>query len=163
MAIARKVVTVYGCERCSNEWVPRRKGERPRVCPECKSPYWDRPRKGEEMSTIPLPEEANLKMLSNVFIHYKDRDDPVEWINDERCMSAVPAVGDIVYPTREVGPYRVAQVDFHPWRSPKPQDEPLAYAEDVEIWLEPAEPGEIRQTGKRYAPREGRVHGSGST
>jgi hypothetical protein len=25
--------------------VPRNKKETPRVCPKCKSPYWDRPRK----------------------------------------------------------------------------------------------------------------------
>lgn len=30
------------CLRCSHEWAT--KGE-PRVCPKCKSPYWDKPRK----------------------------------------------------------------------------------------------------------------------
>jgi len=34
----------YECERCQHQWVPREEGERPRVCPKCKSPYWDRPR-----------------------------------------------------------------------------------------------------------------------
>ena len=34
----------YRCERCGHEWVPRMK-EEPRVCPKCKSPYWNRPRK----------------------------------------------------------------------------------------------------------------------
>jgi hypothetical protein len=36
----------YRCERCGHEWVPR--GDlniEPRVCPKCKSPYWDRERK----------------------------------------------------------------------------------------------------------------------
>jgi len=36
----------YRCERCGHEWVPR--GDvsvEPRVCPKCKSPYWDRQRK----------------------------------------------------------------------------------------------------------------------
>lgn len=32
------------CERCSHRWVSRNK-EEPRVCPKCKSPYWDIPRK----------------------------------------------------------------------------------------------------------------------
>lgn len=33
----------YRCERCKWEWIPR--GETaPRVCPKCKSPYWDKPR-----------------------------------------------------------------------------------------------------------------------
>tara|TARA_Y100000310_G_C20316337_1_gene638613 strand:+ start:296 stop:448 length:153 start_codon:yes stop_codon:yes gene_type:complete len=34
----------YVCERCKHQWVPRN-SEMPRVCPKCKSPYWDVPRK----------------------------------------------------------------------------------------------------------------------
>jgi predicted Zn-ribbon and HTH transcriptional regulator len=34
----------YRC-RCGHEWLPRTKGERPRVCPKCKSPNWDRPKR----------------------------------------------------------------------------------------------------------------------
>ena len=34
----------YRCERCGHEWVPRKANEHPRVCPKCKSPYWDRPK-----------------------------------------------------------------------------------------------------------------------
>ena len=30
----------YECTRCNHQWVPRDK-DRPRVCPKCKSPYWD--------------------------------------------------------------------------------------------------------------------------
>ena len=33
----------YKCERCGHKWIPREK-EKPRVCPKCKSPYWDRKR-----------------------------------------------------------------------------------------------------------------------
>jgi predicted Zn-ribbon and HTH transcriptional regulator len=32
----------YRC-RCGHEWTARNKGERPRVCPKCKSPNWDKP------------------------------------------------------------------------------------------------------------------------
>lgn len=37
----------YKCERCGHQWVPRNqnKKEDPRVCPKCKSPYWNKPRK----------------------------------------------------------------------------------------------------------------------
>jgi len=36
----------YKCERCSHEWVPRKKKEdKPVVCPKCKSPYWDKIKK----------------------------------------------------------------------------------------------------------------------
>jgi len=36
----------FRCERCGHEWVPRDKSRDPKVCPECKSPYWDTPRQG---------------------------------------------------------------------------------------------------------------------
>lgn len=36
-------LTGYRC-RCGHEWIARNKDERPRVCPACKSPNWDRPR-----------------------------------------------------------------------------------------------------------------------
>jgi len=29
--------------RCGHEWLPRSE-DTPRVCPKCKSPYWDKPR-----------------------------------------------------------------------------------------------------------------------
>jgi DNA-directed RNA polymerase subunit RPC12/RpoP len=33
----------YRCERCTHEWIPRdaRDQSEPRVCPRCKSPYWN--------------------------------------------------------------------------------------------------------------------------
>ncbi|MEK6862044.1 MAG: hypothetical protein AABY07_08830 [Nanoarchaeota archaeon] len=34
----------YICERCKHTWTPRDEKE-PRVCPKCKSPYWNVPRK----------------------------------------------------------------------------------------------------------------------
>jgi len=34
----------YECSRCNHQWVPR-DSEKPRVCPKCKSPYWDVQRK----------------------------------------------------------------------------------------------------------------------
>lgn len=36
----------YECERCDWKWIPRDKNTKPKVCPKCKSAYWDRPRKG---------------------------------------------------------------------------------------------------------------------
>ena len=33
------------CYRCGHEWLPRNKNSQSRVCPKCKSPYWDRPKK----------------------------------------------------------------------------------------------------------------------
>jgi len=35
----------YLCSRCSHKWVARENNEKPTVCPKCKSPYWDKPKK----------------------------------------------------------------------------------------------------------------------
>jgi len=35
----------YRCERCDHVWVPRETTEgQPTICPDCKSPYWNKPR-----------------------------------------------------------------------------------------------------------------------
>jgi len=52
MAVLKKLMTVFRCERCEHEWVPRNTEEKPRVCPKCKSPYWDRPRQNPGASTV---------------------------------------------------------------------------------------------------------------
>lgn len=44
MAIVKKMMTVFICERCEHEWVPRDPEKPPIVCPSCKNPYWQRPR-----------------------------------------------------------------------------------------------------------------------
>jgi len=51
--MAKIQMTVWGfrCERCEHEWIPRDKDEEPRVCPKCKSPYWNRPRKNDAVKT----------------------------------------------------------------------------------------------------------------
>lgn len=45
--MAKVKLTVWGwkCERCGHEWVPRNWQEEPKVCPKCKNPYWNRPRR----------------------------------------------------------------------------------------------------------------------
>ena len=36
----------FKCERCGHIWVPMSE-DKPRGCPKCKSPYWDKPRSAE--------------------------------------------------------------------------------------------------------------------
>jgi len=33
----------FTCNRCGHKWTPRENGE-PKVCPSCKSPYWNKER-----------------------------------------------------------------------------------------------------------------------
>ena len=44
--MAKQKISVYRytCERCEHEWIPRDTDNEPRVCPKCKSPYWNKPR-----------------------------------------------------------------------------------------------------------------------
>jgi predicted Zn-ribbon and HTH transcriptional regulator len=45
------MVQLTGCRcRCGHEWLPRDSTEKPRVCPKCKSPNWDRPKKFERQA-----------------------------------------------------------------------------------------------------------------
>jgi DNA-directed RNA polymerase subunit RPC12/RpoP len=47
LGMAKIQLSGYRCERCDHEWVPRDKDEEPRVCPKCKSPYWNKPRRAD--------------------------------------------------------------------------------------------------------------------
>jgi predicted Zn-ribbon and HTH transcriptional regulator len=40
----------YKCERCGHEWLPRDNNREPKVCPRCKSPYWNSPKKQAQMA-----------------------------------------------------------------------------------------------------------------
>jgi predicted Zn-ribbon and HTH transcriptional regulator len=44
--MAKITVQGYRCDRCGHKWTPRRTSQGdPKVCPKCKSPYWNTPRK----------------------------------------------------------------------------------------------------------------------
>ncbi len=36
----------YQCLRCGHKWIPRNANEEPTICPKCKSPYWNKARRG---------------------------------------------------------------------------------------------------------------------
>lgn len=40
------IIRKRGCLRCGHIWFPNSEKE-PKVCPKCKSPYWNMPKKGE--------------------------------------------------------------------------------------------------------------------
>lgn len=46
MAKIKLQIEGFKCERCGHEWVARGK-EEPIVCPKCKSPYWNVPKKNK--------------------------------------------------------------------------------------------------------------------
>lgn len=51
----KRTITLYKCERCGHEWQPL-KPQEPRVCPKCKSPYWNVPRRKGTARKKPSPE-----------------------------------------------------------------------------------------------------------
>ena len=57
MKTTRQLI-VYSCERCQHEWLPRNQQRQPRVCPRCKSAYWDRARKTAEQQAQSAPVAA---------------------------------------------------------------------------------------------------------
>lgn len=58
--MAKVKLTVWGfrCERCEHEWIPRDTENEPRVCPKCKSPYWNKPRKLASKKPIAMRSKA---------------------------------------------------------------------------------------------------------
>jgi DNA-directed RNA polymerase subunit RPC12/RpoP len=34
----------FKCLRCGYEWIPRKEGQAPQLCPKCRSAYWNKPR-----------------------------------------------------------------------------------------------------------------------
>jgi protein-arginine kinase activator protein McsA len=51
--MAKVPITVMGyrCDRCEHEWIPVSAAKEPKVCPKCKSAYWDTPRKQATATT----------------------------------------------------------------------------------------------------------------
>jgi Zn finger protein HypA/HybF involved in hydrogenase expression len=45
MGTVKLTVAGFKCERCNHEWIPKKKAQEPRVCPKCKSAYWNVPRR----------------------------------------------------------------------------------------------------------------------
>ena len=40
------MIPAFECDRCKHQWIPRLKiDEEPTICPKCKSPYWNKPRR----------------------------------------------------------------------------------------------------------------------
>jgi hypothetical protein len=64
--MARVPITVIGyrCERCAHEWVPIRADTEPKVCPKCKSPYWNTPRKRSAMTYDDFRDQIKAALTS---------------------------------------------------------------------------------------------------
>lgn len=59
----KRKLTQYTCNRCGNVWTPRKPN--PRVCANCRSPYWDSKRKNlikpEDMAKPKNKKELTLE------------------------------------------------------------------------------------------------------
>jgi DNA-directed RNA polymerase subunit RPC12/RpoP len=64
--VGRVPITVMGyrCERCNHEWIPKNVENEPSVCPKCKSPYWNRPKKNAPAMTYDAFKDAIQKSLT---------------------------------------------------------------------------------------------------
>lgn len=80
--MGRIPITVMGyrCERCEHEWIPRDFEREPRVCPKCKSAYWDRPRR-----KLMAYEEFRDKVKTAL----KSSDGPLTW-TEVRTVTGLP-------------------------------------------------------------------------
>ena len=65
--MGRVPITVMGyrCERCVHEWIPNLERE-PVVCPKCKSPYWNTPRKTSPLLTYERFRDSIRETLESV-------------------------------------------------------------------------------------------------
>src|SRR5436190_7512759 len=82
--MARVPITVMGyrCERCNHEWIPRDAETEPRVCPKCKSPYWNTPRRTSSIMTY---EDFSATIKNTLETAGK----PLTW-TEIRTMAALP-------------------------------------------------------------------------
>jgi len=64
----------YECARCGHKWVPR-DDDKPKVCPKCKSPYWDKPRSHPRKNAIDNTKlsDALKKMIKQEKLQDKNR------------------------------------------------------------------------------------------
>ena len=50
--MARIQISAFQCERCGHIWAPRNTHDEPKVCPKCKSPYWNTPKQSERKTKL---------------------------------------------------------------------------------------------------------------
>ena len=64
--MARVPITVIGyrCDRCGHEWVPRDFSNLPKVCPKCKSPYWNVPKRESAMTYEEFRDKVKEVLIS---------------------------------------------------------------------------------------------------
>ena len=60
--MAKVTLSGYQCERCSHTWLPREVGQEPKVCPKCKSPYWNTPRRSKKASAPAAAKKHGTKI-----------------------------------------------------------------------------------------------------
>lgn len=63
------LISGYRCRRCNYEWASRRGRKAPlKICPKCRSPYWDRPRRLDEHPVLTI---WPVKELDGARVDYK--------------------------------------------------------------------------------------------
>lgn len=69
MYMGKALIQGFECDRCGHQWIPRLKiDEEPTICPKCKSPYWNKPRRidlAKQESSEELVKEELKKALKS--------------------------------------------------------------------------------------------------
>lgn len=66
MAILEKTVRVFKCDVCAYEWQRKKKKSKgkPRICPVCKSPRWNKTLESQKLAVEPLMVGSNPLALN---------------------------------------------------------------------------------------------------
>jgi Zn finger protein HypA/HybF involved in hydrogenase expression len=60
--MGKAMIEGFECERCKHQWIPRLKTvEEPAMCPKCKSPYWNKPRRIDTAKNLELARFSMMK------------------------------------------------------------------------------------------------------
>ncbi len=109
----------YCCERCGHDWMPREQEQEPKVCPKCKSPYWDSPRRTlRDTSTIYKMDHNHLKDLDGLQFNYPFQAigqslvlhaDSFEWLKKVPRNTIHAIVTDPPYGVKEYEPEQISK------------------------------------------------------
>ena len=94
----KPTLTELECKRCGHIWYPRRP-QYPKVCPRCKSPWWDTPRGNNSMQNLPDITPAVTEFIVQQGQNNSDNTSPMTHpANPEKKLSQNTPLGQVCIP-----------------------------------------------------------------